>query len=206
MSSSNVLMYFVPVIVTPILTRLYAQEAFGEWGVFSSVIAILGVGMFWGYENAIVKAHDEADARHTGLLCLLTSGITLLLTALVFTVGSATGLPFFQSFPEKGLLFAYLVVYALYIILYNFCNRQEKYNVLGFNNADEQNEFCNKMICALNKAGVWTPTTNIPLSCSKEGNCMPTVPSSTSSASSLQASSSSSVSTQAATRTKATRF
>ena len=77
MSSSNVLMYFVPVIVTPILTRLFAQEAFGEWGVFSSVIAILGVGMFWGYENAIVKAHDEADARHTGLLCLLTSGITL---------------------------------------------------------------------------------------------------------------------------------
>ena len=131
MSSSNVLMYFVPVIVTPILTRLFAQEAFGEWGVFSSVIAILGVGMFWGYENAIVKAHDEADARHTGLLCILTSSITLLLTALVFTVGSAAGLPFFQSFPEKGLLFAYLVVYALYIILYNFCNRQEKYNVLA---------------------------------------------------------------------------
>lgn len=131
MSSSNVLMYFVPVIVTPILTRLYAQEAFGEWGVFSSVITILGVGLFWGYENAIVKAQDERDARHTGLLCLATSGTTILLTALVFLAGSALGIPFFQSFPQKGLLFVYLIVYAFYIILYNFCNRQEKYNTLA---------------------------------------------------------------------------
>ncbi len=131
MSSSNVLMYFVPVVVTPILTRLYAQEAFGEWGVFSSVIAILGVGMFWGYENAIVKAEDERDVLHTGLLCLLTCGTTILLTALVFLIGSATGIPFFRSFPEKGLLLIYLFVYALYIILYNFCNRQEKYNALA---------------------------------------------------------------------------
>ena len=131
MSSSNVLMYFVPVVVTPILTRLYTQEAFGEWGVFSSVIAILGIGMFWGYENAIVKAGDERDARHTGLLCLLTGGITILLTAAVFALGSAAGLSFFRSFPQRGLLFAYLAVYALYIILYNFCNRQERYNALA---------------------------------------------------------------------------
>ena len=132
MSSSNVLMYFVPVIVTPILSRLFSKEAFGEWGVFSSVIAILGVGMFWGYENAIVKAADERDAKNVGVLCLTTSFITILLTALIFIVGSAAGLSFFQSFPEKGLLFAYLSVYALYIILYNFCNRMEKYNVLAF--------------------------------------------------------------------------
>ena len=131
MSSSNVLMYFVPVVVTPILTRMYAKEAFGEWGVFSSVIAILGVGMFWGYENAIVKARDNRDAWHTGILCLITSSTTILLTALIFVAGSTAGLSFFQSFPAKGMLFAYLLVYALYITLYNFCNRQEKYDTLA---------------------------------------------------------------------------
>jgi len=132
MSSSNVLMYFVPVIVTPILTRLFSQETFGEWGVFSSTIAILGVGMFWGYENAIVKADNDQDARHLGVLCLFTSFVTILFTTLAFALGHALDVSFFRSFPEQGLLFIYLIVYALYIILYNFCNRLEKYNVLAF--------------------------------------------------------------------------
>ena len=131
MSSSNVLMYLVPLFVTPILTRLYTQEAFGEWGIFSSVISILGIGMFWGYEHAIVKADDNRDAKHIGVLCLLTSGTTILLTVLVFSIGSACGVPFFRSFPGKGMLYAYLGIYALYIILYNICNRRERYGVLA---------------------------------------------------------------------------
>ncbi|MBR0038084.1 MAG: oligosaccharide flippase family protein [Bacteroidales bacterium] len=131
MSLSNVLMYFVPIVVTPILSRMYSQEAFGEWGVFSSTIAILSVGMFWGYEHAIVKASSESDAQHVGIICLINSLITILFTVLAFEVGSTTNVSFFQSFPEKYLLIIYLFIYALYLILYNFCNRQEKYNVLA---------------------------------------------------------------------------
>ncbi|MBO7084001.1 MAG: oligosaccharide flippase family protein [Bacteroidales bacterium] len=131
MSATNVLMYFIPVIVTPILSRMYPQESFGEWGVFYSVISILGVAMFFGYENAIVKAESEQDSRHLGIICLVISLFTITLTFLVFKAGSALGIRFFQTFPQQWLLYIYLVLYALYMILYNFCNRQEMYNALA---------------------------------------------------------------------------
>lgn len=35
LSSGNVLMYLIPMVVTPILSRLYTPEQFGEWGIFS---------------------------------------------------------------------------------------------------------------------------------------------------------------------------
>ena len=131
MSSTNVLMYFVPVIVTPILSRLYTKEAFGEWGVFSSVILIVDVILFWGYENAIVKTENENDARHVGVICLITSLITIVLTFLIFSIGNAVKTPFFRTFPQQWLLYLYLIFHVFYMILYNLCNRQEKYNGLA---------------------------------------------------------------------------
>lgn len=131
MSSTNVLMYFLPVIVTPILSRLYTKEAFGEWGVFSSVILILDVALFLGYENAIVKTENENDARHVGIICLLISLIIVALTFIVFSVGNVAGIAFFRTFPQQMLLYLYLIFHAFYMILYNLCNRQEKYNGLA---------------------------------------------------------------------------
>ena len=43
LSSGNVLMYLIPMVVTPILSRLYTPEQFGEWGIFSSTITIIEV-------------------------------------------------------------------------------------------------------------------------------------------------------------------
>ena len=59
MSFSNILLYLLPVIVTPILSRLYGPEPFGEWGVFSSFITIITIGIFLGFENTIVKAEEK---------------------------------------------------------------------------------------------------------------------------------------------------
>ena len=59
MSSSNILMFLLPVAVTPVLSRLYTQADFGEWGIFSSFVSILTIAIFAGYENTIVKAQEE---------------------------------------------------------------------------------------------------------------------------------------------------
>ena len=59
LASSNVLMYLIPVIVTPILTRIYEPASFGEWGVFSGLFSIINVVLFLCLENAIVKIFNR---------------------------------------------------------------------------------------------------------------------------------------------------
>ena len=41
LSSSSALLMLLPLVVTPILSRLYTPEDYGDWGVFSSVLYIV---------------------------------------------------------------------------------------------------------------------------------------------------------------------
>ncbi|SFG62185.1 Membrane protein involved in the export of O-antigen and teichoic acid [Prevotella sp. KH2C16] len=127
MSSSNIVMFLLPVVVTPILSRLYTPADFCEWGVFSSFVTILSIVLFAGYENTIVKA-TEAEIPYVSTLCLLTSLLISLLTTIVFYLGSKSGIPFFLHFPSIWLMAIYLVAYAIHTIFSNLCNRYGQYS------------------------------------------------------------------------------
>lgn len=132
-SVSNIIMYMLPIIVTPILTRLYTPEAFGEWGVFSSFVTIVNIGLFLGFENVIIQG-KEAQLPQILWLCIGVSAITITLIAIIFWGGVRASIPFFTGFPAHGLLIIYLLFYTLYTLLYNIANRRERYYILSFSN------------------------------------------------------------------------
>ena len=101
LSSSNFLMYLLPLIVTPILSRLYVPEAFGEWGVFSSLLMIINIGIMLGYENAIVKA-ELKDVANVSFLCFAVTVLITILIILTFQIGSYLRIDFFKKFPSKS--------------------------------------------------------------------------------------------------------
>lgn len=127
MSSSNLLMFLLPVVVTPVLSRLYTQADFGEWGVFSSFVSILTIAIFAGYENTIVKANEE-EIPYVSTLCLSIGFIVTLITLLVFYLGQGEGFAFFLNFPPIALLAIYLLAYCIHTVLSNMCNRYGKYS------------------------------------------------------------------------------
>ncbi len=133
MSSSNLVMYLLPLLVTPILSRLYSPEEFGEWGVFSSFITIATLALFAGLENAIVKVEAE-KLSNLIKLCIICSTSFILITALFFLLGQDEGWTFFKNFPATNLLFAYFLAYIPYTIGYNLCNRFSLYTSLSWNN------------------------------------------------------------------------
>ena len=133
MSVSNIIMYMLPVIVTPILTRLYTPESFGEWGVFSSFVAIATIGLFLGFENVIIQSKEE-QLSDVLALCITASTCIISAIAIIFVVGNQLGFSFFETFPSSGLLIVYLILYALYMIFFNICNRYEQYYTLSFAN------------------------------------------------------------------------
>lgn len=127
LSVSNIIMYVLPIIVTPILSRLYGPTAFGEWGIFSSFTSIVAIVMFLSIDNIIVKAEEE----ELGNLLVLCSGIGLMAISLLCVA--------FTLFNIYDSVFCYMIIiymlaYFVYTIVYNLNNRYGNYSKLAVSN------------------------------------------------------------------------
>lgn len=127
LSVSNIIMYVLPIIVTPILSRLYGPAAFGEWGIFSSFTSIVAIVMFLSIDNIIVKAEEE----EVGNLLVLCSGIGLMAISLLCVA--------FTLFNIYDSVFCYMIIiymlaYFVYTIVYNLNNRYANYSKLAVSN------------------------------------------------------------------------
>ncbi len=134
LSSSNVLMYLLPIIVTPILSRLYSTECYGEWGLFSSAFMIINAVLFLSYENTIVKTRNQRELPALCWMCLAVALFIIVLTAFVFIVGRDLDIEFFVNFPSLPLLIVLLVITAFNQLFYNLSNRYEKYSLMAVAN------------------------------------------------------------------------
>ena len=134
LSSSNVVMYLLPIIVTPVLSRLYSTEDYGEWGLFSSAYLIVNAVLFLSYENTLVKTKDERELPALSLMCLLVAWCVIALTAVVFLAGRRLQVSFFENFPSLPLLIVLLFTTSFSQLFYNLSNRYEKYSLMAVAN------------------------------------------------------------------------
>lgn len=130
LSSSSAFMMFLPLVVTPILSRIYTPEDYGEWGVFSSLLYIVSAFILLSYENTIVKTNDDKEVPSLIVLCLIVMGIILLGLLCVFFIGEAVGIEFFLDFPCIPYLIIVLFFSGIYSICTNLANRQKQYNAI----------------------------------------------------------------------------
>lgn len=72
---------FIPILVMPVLSRLFAPEDFGILGVYLALVAILSVAGSWRIEHAVLieadPARAEAIARLCIRLCVFTAAVVL---------------------------------------------------------------------------------------------------------------------------------
>lgn len=134
LSSSSALLMLLPLIVTPILSRLYSPADYGDWGVFSSVFYVINSFLFLSYENTIVKSDNEEEVPNLIGICVIVSSIVILLTVLTFTIGKLIGVEFFCSFPSVKLLVLLLSAQAIHVIANNIANREKKYGLMSIAN------------------------------------------------------------------------
>ena len=130
---SNIIMLLLPIVVTPILSRLYLPSDFGDWGVFSSFVSIYTLALFAGYENALVKVTEE-EISYTATLCIIISLLITIATTLAFYLSYTEQIKFSKNFPSIGLLFFYLIAYSLHTVFSNMCNRYGRYSGIAIEN------------------------------------------------------------------------
>ena len=59
--SGTTIAQLVGILITPVLTRLYAPEAFGTLALFTSITSILGVIACMRYELAIMLPESDEE-------------------------------------------------------------------------------------------------------------------------------------------------
>jgi O-antigen/teichoic acid export membrane protein len=88
LAGGTALGHTIALLASPILTRLFPPEAFGELSVFVSILSILAVVVALRYELAIPLAEDDKVAANLLFLSLLiVLGTSLLLGLLVWFLG-----------------------------------------------------------------------------------------------------------------------
>jgi O-antigen/teichoic acid export membrane protein len=74
----------IPIIISPILTRIYSPEEFGSLILFMSIVSILSVIVTLRYEKAIVQPLSDKDAISLVAISMLaTIGVSVVLAILI---------------------------------------------------------------------------------------------------------------------------
>lgn len=122
------------IAATPVVTRLFAPEAYGVAAVFIAVSGLLGVLACLRYELSIVVAEDDGDAANLLIGCLgLTALVAFALVSLVAFVGPHTlaTLNLGTLEPFLWLLPAAVFVHGVYLALNYWNTRTRHYRRLA---------------------------------------------------------------------------
>ncbi len=124
----------IPILISPILTRLFSPEEFGILALYMSVVAILSVVVTGRYELAILLPKKDEDANAIVMLILYIS----LVLSLIFLGGVFLCKDFIISYFGLGKLSVWVYMFPLSVFLVGWSqamkywlNRKAKYKVMA---------------------------------------------------------------------------
>ena len=121
----------IPVLASVVLARIYSADAYGDWGIFLSVVSLLAVAATGQYELAIVRPESEKDAEMVMRLCFLIVLSFFFLSFGGVLVGEVFHLPLITQLPGKYLLPFFVLALGLLQIYTHYANRKERYKLIA---------------------------------------------------------------------------
>lgn len=96
--------YFLVLLVSPIITRIYSPEEFGRFAVFGSIVAIFSIITTLSFEFGILGSLSRTLALRFSLVATLVSALLLLIGLLISFALSLLGVVDFLLSPAELLL------------------------------------------------------------------------------------------------------
>lgn len=136
MVGGRILAQAIPILLTPLLTRLYSPSEFGIFGVYAAIIAFIAMISNGRYSLSIILPKSDIEAKR---LFLISSFFTVVVSGIFGLIFMICGDWFFGFF-EISTLQKYLPILILNILfiglyesLYYYVLRTKKYKVLTTN-------------------------------------------------------------------------
>jgi len=95
----------IPVLISPILSRLYTPDDFGVLALYMSITVVIGVIATGRYELAIMLPNKQKSAFNILVLCILLSLITALLTFILLLLFIDPIVVFFEEPKVKDWIY-----------------------------------------------------------------------------------------------------
>ena len=111
--------YTVGLLLTPIITRIYEPQAYGEFALFNTFVASISLLATLNYESAFLLSKSKTELSHLLKLTLFWVAVVSGLSFLGFILWSEF---IFSAFGAKDIIeWAYLIPVAVFIIGVNRC-------------------------------------------------------------------------------------
>ncbi len=134
--TGNLIAQLMSLISVPILTRIYSNEAYGDYGIIASTITIVVSFAAMGLSSAIMEPKDENKSRKV----FKTAFIIEFLVVLAISVGAILLYPRVKLFEINGSYYVAVLLFCIYAItisttsiLSTFVNRMGLNKVLLVN-------------------------------------------------------------------------
>ena len=126
---------FIPILISPILSRMYSPVQFGELGVIMSVVGIFSILATFQYASAIMLPKKDEDAFNILTLAVVITAIISLLSYVVTSVFSVqiSNILKASSFSNWVFIIPFLVLLTgLFNSLNMWASRKKQYKRLAF--------------------------------------------------------------------------
>ena len=120
----SALAQFIPLLISPFISRLYTPQEFGALALFTSISTILGSLINGRYEQALVLVDSEEEAKHITILSILISAISSIILFIVFSFFGEYFLTAL-NIQELNFWFYFIPIVAFSIGVYNTLNYYE---------------------------------------------------------------------------------
>lgn len=131
----------IPLIVSPILTRLYTPTEFGVYAEYIAIVSILAIFATGRYELAVMLPDEDSEALNVVASAILVLSVTSLLTMLAFAAFNESWTAML-GVPEISpwLYFVPLTLFpvGVYQTLTYWLNRQQQYRRLAVNDVAQK--------------------------------------------------------------------
>ncbi|MCX8084450.1 MAG: oligosaccharide flippase family protein [Calditerrivibrio sp.] len=128
--SGTILSQFILLVVSPVLTRVYKPEDFGEYAFYLAVVTVLSVVVTGRYDLAVMIAENDEQSEAVALLSIflsLLSGVFILVLGVVFVF--AGFLKDFISLIVLGSIHLFFI--GFYNTLYHRLNRAGHFKMIS---------------------------------------------------------------------------
>lgn len=125
----------IPILISPILTRIYTPNEFGAFALFSSIVVVMAILVTLRYEASIMLPKDDIDAAN---LTILSIGTTFLIGFVFFLlfIFFREDLYRYKMFPEgyhwEYLIPVAIVVTGIYQSLRYWNNRKKNFKSIAY--------------------------------------------------------------------------
>ena len=124
----------IPVVITPVLTRIYSPAEFGLFAVYMALISIGTMIATGRLEMAVLIARKDSEALRLSLVSFAISGVFSILTLFVIVIwgqqiAELTGQPEIKSW--LYIVPFSIFLFSVYKVLLHWLNRKKHYELMS---------------------------------------------------------------------------